>query len=105
MVIAGRDHRALCTTPWLVLHPQEVHLDLKGALYHATICPLPSTALVVHVGADEARVECVLSDFLQLREQGNIYGNQVGGAVCEGGCAVTGVVTGLRKAWRSNPVC
>lgn len=54
-------------------------VDLKGVLYHATICPMATTAMVINVGAEEAKVTAVMSDFLQLREQSNIYGVQVRG--------------------------
>lgn len=47
----------------------------QGVLYSAEIVPLGVTACVISMdkGSDKARVECVLSDMLQLREQLNLY--------------------------------
>eukprot|EP00887_Chlorella_sp_A99_P004893 scaffold4.g4893.t1 len=45
----------------------ELQLDLKGVLYTATVVPCPVTLAIVHMGASEAKVEALLSEFVQLR--------------------------------------
>ena len=41
---------------------------LVGVLYNATVVPCPVTMAVVNIGASDAKVESLFSDFLQLRE-------------------------------------
>lgn len=43
-------------------------LRTAGMVYMATTVPCATTLCVVNIGATEAKVECVLSSFLQLRE-------------------------------------
>ncbi|KAK9835123.1 hypothetical protein WJX81_000027 [Elliptochloris bilobata] len=57
---------------WLVqdsggAQPQ-LQLDLKGVLYNASLVPCATTLCVVALGAGEARVEALASEFMQLRE-------------------------------------
>eukprot|EP00803_Ostreobium_quekettii_P008069 evm.model.scf_392.9 EVM.evm.TU.scf_392.9 scf_392:58316-60022(-) len=46
-------------------------LDLKGIVYGATIVPSAATICILNVGPSGAKVESVMSEFLQLREEGN----------------------------------
>jgi len=50
----------------------DVHVDLKGALYGATMAPAPGTMCVVSVGASEAKVEAMVSAFMQLKEESTL---------------------------------
>ncbi|KAL3144571.1 hypothetical protein ABBQ32_004296 [Trebouxia sp. C0010 RCD-2024] len=45
---------------------QQAQLDLKGAVYSMTVVPCASTLCVVNIRQTEARVETVLSEFIQL---------------------------------------
>lgn len=46
----------------------QMQVDLKGVLYNATIVPCPVTLAVINMGQSEARVECLFTEFVQLRE-------------------------------------
>ncbi|XP_075265305.1 uncharacterized protein LOC142357640 [Convolutriloba macropyga] len=48
---------------------QDVHVDLKGVLYSATLVPTPGTLCVLSVGPSEAKVEGIVTAFAQLREE------------------------------------
>lgn len=45
-----------------------IQLDLKGILYNATLVPSAVTMAVVNLSGNEGKVECLLDDFVQLRE-------------------------------------
>lgn len=47
-------------------------LDLKGIIHKATIVP-SNTLFVVNIGPSEAKVEAVMSDFVQLQPYTNIF--------------------------------
>lgn len=47
---------------------KNVQIDLKGVMYDAIVVPAPVSLAVVNVGPTEAKIECLLSDFIQLRE-------------------------------------
>ncbi|XP_057951382.1 DNA-binding protein BIN4 isoform X3 [Malania oleifera] len=50
----------------------EMFLDLKGTIYKTTI--VPSRAFcVVSFGQSEAKIEAIMSDFIQLKPQSNVY--------------------------------
>ncbi|KAK9830134.1 hypothetical protein WJX72_009943 [[Myrmecia] bisecta] len=59
---------------------EDVHLDLKGVVYSTTLVPCASTLCIVNVGQTEAKVEAVLTQFVQLREVSGIRGGQNGAA-------------------------
>ena len=40
---------------------------LLGVLYEATMVPSPTTLAIVNISGTEAKVECLLSEFIQLR--------------------------------------
>ena len=40
-----------------------------GVVYSATLVPSAATLCIVNIGASEAKVECLLRSFVQLREQ------------------------------------
>jgi len=63
---------------------QQVQIDLKGVLYNATIVPCPVTMAVVNIGQNEAKVECLFSEFAQLREDTR-FANIMGGGGASGG--------------------
>ncbi|KAG0583640.1 hypothetical protein KC19_3G151200 [Ceratodon purpureus] len=50
-------------------------MDLKGIIYKTTIVP-SNTFFVVNVGQTEAKVEAIMSDFVQLREDTNFNENE-----------------------------
>eukprot|EP00249_Psilotum_nudum_P018739 c26939_g1_i1 orf=525-1751(-) len=50
----------------------DVLLDLKGVIYKAKIVP-SNTFFVVSIGQSEAKVEALMSDFVQLQPNVNIY--------------------------------
>ncbi|KAH0690043.1 hypothetical protein KY289_017401 [Solanum tuberosum] len=50
----------------------EMLLDLKGTIYKTTILP-SRTFCVVSFGPSEAKVEAIMSDFIQLKSQSNVY--------------------------------
>ncbi|KAG5617402.1 hypothetical protein H5410_017226 [Solanum commersonii] len=50
----------------------EMLLDLKGTIYKTTILP-SRTFCVVSFGPSEAKVEAIMSDFIQLKSQSNAY--------------------------------
>eukprot|EP00899_Mesostigma_viride_P022383 jgi/Mesvir1/3329/Mv13714-RA.1 len=52
--------------------PDKIFVDLKGVLYLAEIVPSTSF-MVVSLGATEAKVESIMSDFMRLKEEGNIF--------------------------------
>jgi len=60
---------------------EELKLDLKGIEFGASVVSLANTILVVNTGGGvgvaagdgKARVEAIFSDFLQLREERNMY--------------------------------
>lgn len=54
---------------------QDITLDLKGKIYTARILPSASFA-VVSVGDKEARVESIMNDFLELKEQGTLFNTE-----------------------------
>jgi len=47
---------------------KSLQIDLKGVMYDATIVQTPVTMAVVNIGPTEAKIECLLSEFVQLRE-------------------------------------
>ncbi|MED6122118.1 hypothetical protein PIB30_036823 [Stylosanthes scabra] len=51
---------------------QEIHLDLKGTIYKASIVPC-RTFCVVSFGQSEAKIEAIMNDFIQLKPQSNVY--------------------------------
>mmetsp|Transcript_33309 Transcript_33309/g.94381 ORF Transcript_33309/g.94381 Transcript_33309/m.94381 type:complete len:479 (+) Transcript_33309:331-1767(+) len=51
---------------------QELHVDLKGVMYSATLVPAPGTLCVVSVGPTEAKVEAMVTAFAQLREESTL---------------------------------
>ena len=51
---------------------KDITLDLKGKIYTARILPCASFA-VISVGDKEARVESIMSDFLELKQEGTLY--------------------------------
>lgn len=54
---------------------QELSLDLKGIIYKTIIVP-SNTFFVVNVGQTEAKVECIMSDFVQLQADTNCNENE-----------------------------
>ncbi len=46
--------------------PTPTH-PLLGVLYEATVVPSPTTLAIVNISGTEAKVECLLSEFIQLR--------------------------------------
>lgn len=60
----------------------QMQIDLKGVLYHATVVPCPVSIAVIKMGQSEAKVECLFSEFVQLREDTRfsfVDTNQLGG--------------------------
>ncbi|KAL3144570.1 hypothetical protein ABBQ32_004296 [Trebouxia sp. C0010 RCD-2024] len=57
---------------------QQAQLDLKGAVYSMTVVPCASTLCVVNIRQTEARVETVLSEFIQLGHEATQNTTQVG---------------------------
>ena len=68
---------------WTVSESKDITLDLKGVMYSATIAP-SNTMMIINVGEKEAKVESLFSDYIQLREQANIYQteNTLAGNLC-----------------------
>ena len=58
-----------------------VVLDLKGVLYSGTICEMATTAMVVHLDPVKgvAKIDTVLNDVVQLREEHNMFTGEGGG--------------------------
>ena len=56
-------------------------IDLKGVLYDAQVLPLNGTAMILNIGVDQAKVECVMHDFIRLKEDpaSFTYNNDDGG--------------------------
>ncbi|KAL3155039.1 hypothetical protein ABBQ38_011559 [Trebouxia sp. C0009 RCD-2024] len=48
---------------------QRAQLDLKGAVYSMSVVPCASTLCVVNIRQTEARVETVLSEYIQLGQE------------------------------------
>ncbi|CAG9461732.1 unnamed protein product [Pedinophyceae sp. YPF-701] len=65
----------LLTRPGADGRGAELRLDLKGIEYGAAVVPMATTVLVVATGAQggAGKVEALFSDFLQLREERNMY--------------------------------
>lgn len=55
--------------------PQQLQVDLKGVLYNAAVVPTPVTMAVVNVGATEAKIECLFTEFVQLRADTHFAAN------------------------------
>ncbi|GAX84297.1 hypothetical protein CEUSTIGMA_g11719.t1 [Chlamydomonas eustigma] len=51
-------------------------IDLKGVLYNASILPLAGTALILNLGVSEAKVEAIMHDFIQLREDATLLASE-----------------------------
>jgi hypothetical protein len=64
---------------------EQLRIDLKGVVYTASVLPLATTALVVNIGASEAKVESLFNDFVRLAQESSVYGNEtcVGGTMAE----------------------
>ena len=62
-------HPRICTPhAWPpVLPPARPARPAAGVLYSATIVPLPVSVAVINMGLTEAKVECLFSEFVQLR--------------------------------------
>ncbi|KAF5839914.1 hypothetical protein DUNSADRAFT_18328 [Dunaliella salina] len=45
---------------------EQLQVDLKGAMFDASVLPLAGTALVVNIGPSEAKVEALMNDYLHL---------------------------------------
>ncbi|PSC69861.1 DNA-binding BIN4-like isoform B [Micractinium conductrix] len=62
----------------------QLQLDVKGVLYNATVVPCPATIALINMGQSEAKVECLFTEFVQLREDTRFSFNdadQLGGLV------------------------
>jgi hypothetical protein len=60
---------------------QQLQVDLKGVLYNASIVACPTTIAVVNVGQTEAKVECLFSEIVQLREDPRFKESVAAGAL------------------------
>ena len=58
-------------------------LDLKGDVFHGRLLPCASTVCIMTLGPADAKIECVVKDFLQASKTGNVVG-ALAGRVVEG---------------------
>lgn len=63
-------HAACAAAAMLAARPPELPgcpFPRAGVLYNATIVPCPVSLAVINMGLQEAKVECLFSEFVQLR--------------------------------------
>lgn len=58
---------------------EQLQVDLKGAMFDASVLPLAGTALVVNIGPSEAKVEALVNDYLHLHPMEGLLDDEDGG--------------------------
>ena len=59
---------------WLAESARSLKVDMKGVMYNARVAPCAGTVVVVAVNADQAKIESVHREYVQLREDPNAMG-------------------------------
>jgi hypothetical protein len=59
---------------WLAEGARALKVDMKGVMYNARVAPCAGTVVIVAVNADQAKIESVHREYVQLREDRNAMG-------------------------------